>query len=68
MYNPHEHSGHDHWAECDRPSCDQDGRFHVQVPGHERPLWLCAGHASEAERQEQGHIQRPLGSATGPRS
>jgi hypothetical protein len=47
MYNPSEHRGHDHWAECDRPQCDQDGAVHATVTGHERPLWLCRKHAAD---------------------
>lgn len=46
------HSSCDHWTECDRPSCPNDGAEHVRVDGFERPLWLCRPHA-QAARTEQ---------------
>ena len=41
-----------HWIECDRVNvsgpCQREGREHVRMADHERPLWLCQQHASEA--------------------
>ena len=45
-----------HWIECDRVSaggpCPRDGREHVALAGHERPLWLCQEHAAEAKASD----------------
>jgi hypothetical protein len=43
---------------CDRPSCDKDGREHVTVTGHERPLWLCHRHAIEVARGKNPEANR----------
>ena len=47
------HSGCDHWTECDRPTCMNAGRRHVDAAGHEHPLWLCSFHADQQEGAER---------------
>lgn len=49
MNHSSSHSTCDHWTECDRPSCPNDGQAHVVVPGHERPLWLCSKHEADVK-------------------
>lgn len=57
-YNASAHSTCDHWAECDRPTCDQDGQRHVTVAGHERPLWLCPKHDADVAAGRNPEAQR----------